>query len=261
LATIRDRVTVDSPEPSAHRTRYCTGVGCVARSGTVHSLTGGMMSKRERSRSRSSRTSRLSSLFVLLVALCSTLLLGSGCSSQKQVTRVAEDTTIDLSGRWNDTDSRMVAEEIIADCLGHPWMTQHMQRDQGDLPVVIAGAVRNLGTEHIAVGTFVADIERALINSGRARVVASPTERGDLRLERADQWANASQETVKRLGQELGADYMMVGTINTITDREAGQEVVFYQTDLALIDIETNQKIWVGQKKIKKFIGRSKYKP
>lgn len=82
-----------------------------------------------------------------------------------------------------------------------------------------------------------------------------------MRLERADQWANASEETVKRLGEELGADYMMVEVINTITDSEDGKRLVFYQADLSLIDIETNQKVWVGQKKIKKFIGRGKYKP
>jgi uncharacterized protein (TIGR02722 family) len=196
----------------------------------------------------------------LAVAFLSVLLL-AGCSGGKQVTRLDADTTVDLSGRWNDTDSRLVAEEMIADCLSHSWATQHMQGSLGNLPVVIAGAVRNLGTEHIAVGTFIADIERALINSGRARVVASPDERGDIRLERADQWANASQETVKRLGQELGADYMLIGSINTITDQEGGEKVVFYQVDLSLIDIESNLKIWIGQKKIKKYIARSKYKP
>ena len=49
------------------------------------------------------------------------IIVFSGCSSSKQVTRVDADTTIDLSGRWNDTDSRMVADEIIGDCLTHPW--------------------------------------------------------------------------------------------------------------------------------------------
>ena len=52
------------------------------------------------------------------------IIVFSGCSSSKQVTRVAADTTIDLSGRWNDTDSRMVAEGIIGDCLNtHGSMT------------------------------------------------------------------------------------------------------------------------------------------
>ncbi|MBM3316724.1 MAG: penicillin-binding protein activator LpoB [Candidatus Eisenbacteria bacterium] len=187
-------------------------------------------------------------------------LLVAGCGGTK-VTRIDPETTVDLSGRWNDTDSRTVAEAITQDCLHHPWVTEHLQRQGGKVPIVIAGAVRNLGTEHIAVGTFLADIERALINSGRAQVVARPDERGDLRLERADQWANASEETVKRLGQELGADYMMTGAIHTITDQVEGKRVIFYQVDMTLMDIESNLKVWVGQHKIKKFVARGQFKP
>ncbi len=199
---------------------------------------------------------RLSPL-LLVVAIAALL---SGCGGKK-VTRVEVDTTIDLSGRWNDTDSRLVAEEMIADCLSHPWITDHMQRTGGKKPAVIVGNVRNLGTEHIATGTFLSDIERAFINSGRVRVVATREERADLRLERADQWENASDETVKRLGAELGADYMLSGTINMITDKEKGTKVVYYQVDLTLLNIETNEKVWVGQKKIKKVISRGHFKP
>jgi len=195
------------------------------------------------------------------LALLAAVLLVAGCGSSKQVSRIDPATPVDLSGRWNDTDSRWVAEAIISDCLAHSWTTQHMQANNGDVPVLIVGAVRNMGTEQIPVGTFLADIERALINSGRARVVARPDEREDLRLERADQWANASAETVKRLGQELGADYMMTGTINTISDRVEGKQVIFYQVDLMLMDIETNLKVWMGQHKIKKYIARDRFKP
>ncbi len=189
------------------------------------------------------------------------ILLAGGCSKSKEVTRLDPDVTIDLSGYWNDVDSRQVAEEMIADCLSRPWITQHMQRSGGKLPIVIPGIVKNLSTEHIAVGTFISDIERALINSGHVQVVASAVERGELRLERADQWENASPETVKRLGQEAGADYMLNGTINTITDQEGGKKVIYYQVDLLLTNIETNVKAWPGQKKIKKFITHGKYKP
>ncbi len=184
----------------------------------------------------------------------------AGCGG-KQVSRVGTDTTIDLSGRWNDTDSRLVAEEMITDCLARPWITQHLQRSGGKLPIAIVGGVRNRSTEHIPVGTFLKDLERALINSGQVQVVADPTERGELRLERADQWENASPETVKQLGQELGADYMVTGAIETITDQEGGEKVIFYQVDLNLSSIETNLKVWAGQHKIKKYVGRGKYKP
>ena len=68
----------------------------------------------------------------------------------------------------------------------------------------------------------------------------------------------ATPESTKQMGRELGADYMLMGQINTIEDREGGKQVTFYQVDLTLTDIESNQKIWLGQKKIKKFIQRKR---
>ena len=102
------------------------------------------------------------------------------------------------------------------------------------------------------------DIERAFINSGLVSVVASSNERGSLRDEKDDQSMFATPNPPKQMGRELGADYMLMGQINTIEDREGGKQVTFYQVDLTLTDIESNQKIWLGQKKIKKFIQRKR---
>jgi uncharacterized protein (TIGR02722 family) len=197
---------------------------------------------------------------VLSCLLLIGIIVFSGCGPSKQVTRIESDTVVDLSGRWNDTDSRMVAENMIADCLSHVWITNHMTQAKGARPVVIVGGIRNKSTEHIATQTFISDIEQAFINSGKVRPVASRSERGEIREERADQSENASIETIKRMGREEGADYMMTGEINTIEDREGGRQIVFYQTDLTLTNIETNEKVWIGQKEIKKFIGRGKFK-
>jgi PBP1b-binding outer membrane lipoprotein LpoB len=116
------------------------------------------------------------------------------------------------------------------------------------------GKIQNLSHEHINTRTFVADIERALINSGDVDFVASSQEREEVRDERKDQDLHAKEETRKAMGQEIGADFMMKGSINTIVDAIEGEQARFYQTDLTLIDLETNRKVWVGQKKIKKTI-------
>ncbi len=200
-------------------------------------------------------------LFVYVLCFALLVISSQGCSNTRVVSRMDTDTVTDLSGRWNDTDSRTVAEEMISQCLSGHWSSLHMQKSGGKLPVVIAGAIRNKSTEHIPVGTFLGDIEFALINSGRVTVVASASERGELRLERADQWENASAETVKQIGRELGADYMLTGSINSISDREGGKSTITYQIDLYLTDIESNVKRWAGQDKIKKFISSKHYKP
>ncbi|MGD2052648.1 MAG: penicillin-binding protein activator LpoB [Gammaproteobacteria bacterium] len=186
---------------------------------------------------------------VLIIALASAGLAACG----QKVTRVESDTVTDLSGNWNDTDSRLVAEEMIQDALSRSWLTR-FKREQGKPPTVIVGEVRNLSHEHINTRTFIADMERALINSGDVEFVASSEERQELRSERKDQDLHATEETRKAMGQEIGADFMLKGTINTIIDAIADEQARFYQVDLTLIDLANNRKVWVGQKKIKKTI-------
>jgi uncharacterized protein (TIGR02722 family) len=201
------------------------------------------------------RTTRPLGLWILALVLVA----ATGCS-RKVVSRIDPGETVDLSGKWNDTDSQLVSDEMIGDCLNSPWLVKY-QTQQGDAPTVIAGSIRNKSMEHIAVGTFLRDIERALVNSGEIQVVASAEERGEIRAEREDQRVNATPETLKQMGREMGADYMLLGEINQINDTEKGEQIRYYQIDLTLVDIETNVKSWIGQKKIKKYIGRSAYKP
>ncbi|HAU13132.1 MAG: penicillin-binding protein activator LpoB [Pseudomonadales bacterium] len=179
----------------------------------------------------------------------------SACATS--VERVASDSTIDLSGAWNDTDSRLVAEEMIQDALSRPWIGEFTGRT-GQRPAVIVGTVRNLSHEHINVKTFVADMERALVNSGRVDFVASRDERGEVRDERIDQDLNAREDTRNAAGQELGADFMLQGQINTIIDAEGKEQVRYYQVDLTMISMADNRKVWLGQKKIKKYVKNAK---
>jgi len=192
--------------------------------------------------------------------LAITLVTGCG-GGPPEVQRIDPNETVDLSGRWNDTDSRLVSEEMIKDCTANSWNARHQERTGGKRPTVIVGQIRNQSSEHIAVKTFVGDIERAFINGGSVEVVASKEEREQVREERADQQQYSSEETMNAWGREQGADYMLGGIISSIEDQEGGERVVFYQIDLNLIDLEKNTKVWQGQKKIKKYISRNAYKP
>lgn len=180
----------------------------------------------------------------------------SGCGTK--VTRVSHDSTIDLTGKWNDTDSRLTAEEMVRDCLSAAWYNKYV--GSGTTPRVIVGTVRNKSHEHISTETFVNDMQRALINSGKVEFVASKTERDEIRDEKSDQSENASVETRQSIGEESGADLMLIGSLNSIVDQEGGKAVVFYQVNLELVEIETHKKLWIGDKKIKKFVERSNTK-
>ena len=191
----------------------------------------------------------------LIIFLFTTLLGLSACGTK--VERVDVEETYDLSGAWNDTDSRLVSEEMINDMLSRPWRQEYTNRYRKQ-PAVIVGTIRNLSHEHINVNTFVNDIERAMINSGKVTFVASSQEREEIRDERKDQDLHAREDTRKAMGQELGADFMLKGSINTIIDMEGTTQLRYYQVDLNLISLTDNRIVWLGQKKIKKLVKNSK---
>lgn len=212
---------------------------------------------------KSRRTGRLRGLHPVVLLVVA---VAAACSS-KHVTRIEPDTVTDLSGAWNDTDSRLVANALIQQSLTGPWLERYYNNHGGDSPAVIVGDFRNRSAEHIEVTTFIRDVERAFINSGLVTMVASSGERGEIRGEREDQQEFARADTRARLGQELGANYILQGDLTSIEDEEETtrfgatrkEKIVFYQVDARLIDLESNVVVWAGQHEIKKYIERQPF--
>ncbi len=173
------------------------------------------------------------------------------------VKRVETNLVKDVGGGWNDTDAQMVAQEMITDCLNGGWYNKYVTRYAKE-PVVIVGTVVNNSMEHINTGVFIEEMQRALINSAKVDFVASASERGEVRTERLEQDEFASEATRKAFGKEVGADFMLSGVLNSVVDKSGSKSLVFYQVNLKLINIETNQIVWNGQKQIKKYVKRSK---
>lgn len=180
------------------------------------------------------------------------ILLSSSCGNRK-IERVDPNLATDISGRWNDTDSKLVAEEMTKDVLTKPWIGS-FEKKSNRKPVVIIGSVRNKTSEYIDATGFIKNMEVAFINEGRVSVVQSADERNQVRDERNDQQTFASEESKKKWGKENGADFMMNGVITSITDEFKNRKSVAYQINLELTNIETNEKVWIGQKQIKKLV-------
>ena len=171
----------------------------------------------------------------------------------RSVSRVDPSEEIDISGKWNDVDSKLTAEAMVEQVLSEVWLKNHMTQVK-EKPVVIVGFVKNKSHEHIDAETFMKDIEKSFITSQKVRLVQGGEKREAIRGERADQQDNASVSTMKKWGLEVGADYMMQGSINSIVDALDRKKVVYYQIDLELTNMQTNEIVWIGDKKIKKFV-------
>ena len=194
------------------------------------------------------------SLFVLLI-------IGIQCKPVNTISRISPDSTTELSGKWNDTDARLVSEEMIGDALSNRWLSNYTESAEKP-PVVIVGTVRNESMEHIDTEVITKEMERAFVNSGTVTLVANALERMEIRDERLDQQSYSSLESMSAMARELGADYMLIGNISSILDDapDGRTTAIFYTVNLELIDIETNVKVWIGNKKIKKLIERRNYR-
>ncbi|MEZ2335057.1 penicillin-binding protein activator LpoB [Mucilaginibacter sp. RCC_168] len=189
---------------------------------------------------------------IAVAALAVSGMLVASCS--RQVTRVSTDETIDISGNWNNSDSRLVAADLTDKILNANWINTHQQEHQGKRPVVIVGFVQNKSHEHIDAETFVKDVESAFIQTQKVRLVQGGKKREELRAEKEDQQTNATVSSMKKFGLENGADYILQGSINSIVDAHKRQKVVYYQVNLELTNIQTNEVVWIGEKKIAKYV-------
>jgi len=194
----------------------------------------------------------LNNMYFKVLSFSIFMAVSVGCA-RKVVTRIDPNQQVDLSGRWNDTDSKLTAEAMMKDVLSRPWLT-NFTKAKGKPPVVIVGIISNKTDEYIQPETFINDIQRELINSGMVRVVQNSVLREAMRKEKGDQQQFASQETAKKFGKELGADFMMFGTLINTPDQEGKKKLNVYQVDLTFADLETNELVWSGNKKIKKYI-------
>jgi penicillin-binding protein activator len=195
--------------------------------------------------------------YSLLFVLVAFLLMS--CGTSRKVTRLDGKQITDLSGRWNDTDSKLTAAAMVDDLIKRPWVENFVKKASKD-PVVIVGNIRNKSSEHIATDIFIKDIERELLNTGKVRFVASADEREQLRLERIDQQTFSSDESMKKLANETGADFMLIGVINSVFDTYEGKRAKFYQVNLEMIELESNTKVWIGDNQIKKLVEQDGYK-
>ncbi len=195
---------------------------------------------------------KISVVFLALMAVILT-----SCGSTK-VERVAPETQIDLSGNWNDTDVRIAAKDLVDSCLSSKSIINFPVAHDGKKPVVIVGSFQNLSDEHIDTVILTKQLEAALINSGDVEFVSARNERDEIREERLDQLEYASKETQKALKNEIGADFIMQGSIRTIVDADKDKFTRTYFISAELVDIETTKKLWMdSNSSIKKVIKRS----
>jgi penicillin-binding protein activator len=201
-----------------------------------------------------------------ILILCGLCVLVTSCGREVEIADPNLD--LNLSGNWNAADSREVAAIIIPLCINAAWIDDFQKRN-GRTPVVRMGHVRvrveDLDDE-IDPEIFIDDLTRALIDSGRVRVVASRAEAQSREGTRATRDEMATHaDTKPAQAAELASDYLLTGGILSQNDEILDKGVVsgtyrrvkYYHVTLTLIDLTTNERIWSEACERKKLIEQS----
>jgi len=202
----------------------------------------------------------------VIVGMCVVLsVFLSACSSAPKVARVSAATQTDLTGRWNDSDVRQVCESLIASAISSPridaFIKDYSARNRGALPTVIVGTFRNVSSEHIDTRIILNLMRTAIINSGKLEFVEGGNVRDEIRAERQDQQANASERTAASVANETGANFMLTGEVNSMEERADNTTVRVYFVKATITNIETNRIIWEDENnEIKKVIRQPRVK-
>ncbi|MFW7381655.1 MAG: penicillin-binding protein activator LpoB [Oligoflexus sp.] len=162
-----------------------------------------------------------------------------------------------VDDRWNETDARKTAEALVNSVLNRPWLTDHQAKFK-QRPVVVVDDVQNRTDEHIDTKALTDAIQDELINSGKVRFVSKERRQQILDEVKYQSSGAVAEDSRKKLGRQIGADFMMAGAISSSVHSQGSLKTVTYQINLQLIDLETAEIVWSDRNLIKKRFNRSR---
>jgi penicillin-binding protein activator len=162
-----------------------------------------------------------------------------------------------VDDRWNETDARRTAEEMIKDCLSGAWLKEFTDENKGKKPVVMVDELQNKTQEHIDTQAITEQIRTELVNSRSVKFINA-----ERRQKVADeiQYQNSGAvdpAMAKKLGKQYGADFMLGGVMSDSVHTQGGLKVITYQINIALTNLTTTEMVWTKQFNIKKRMKRS----
>lgn len=164
-----------------------------------------------------------------------------------------------VDDRWNESDARLTAEQMIGSSLAKPWLKEFTRESQGKRPFVLVDDFENRTDEQIDTKAMFEAVRNELINSGKVRFLDGAQRQKILDEYKYQQSGVVKQGAAKGPGKQQSADFFMVGAISSQVAQSDGYKTVTYQVEMRLTNIETSEIVWTEIKKLKKQFRRSRF--
>jgi uncharacterized protein (TIGR02722 family) len=182
-------------------------------------------------------------------AACLGVALVSGCGPKGFTNGEYDDPTKVrlLDDKFNEADMQQMADEIIRSMVACPNVSNAHQP-----PVVIVDRVQNRTEEHIDMQSLTDKIRTALIKSGKVRFV-NKEQRENLEEEyKYNESGAVSGPTAKQRGKQIGADYVMEGSLATNIQQVGNDKLIYYKLTMNMTNLETSTIDCTDDKEIRK---------
>ncbi len=173
----------------------------------------------------------------------------SGCAMfRAQTTTVDMDQAGSFDQRFDFTDLRRITESVADEIATSPFLQRHEEP-----PIMMIAGVQNRTSEYMDTKNLTDRMRTLLIQSGAVQFV-NEARREDLLREQGYQAANVRPETQVAIGQQLGAKYMVSGSMVEMKDRSPRQVRVsktlrnYYKLTIEVTDLETGLIAWTTER-------------
>lgn len=175
-------------------------------------------------------------------------LLGACVSTTRSID---PDTEQHYDASYDFSDKKQIVDTLTSSLLSSANVNTESSK-----PIIVIYGVDNETSEHINTGGITDDIRLALIKSGEYRFL-NRKQRTNVLDEVDYQYAGfVPPEQRVAEGRQLGADYILSGTLRSIEKKQPRQwrlnkkELVYYSMNLELTDLQSGEISWADNVEI-----------
>jgi penicillin-binding protein activator len=186
------------------------------------------------------------SLFAVLL-LTSALSL-NGCAAFRASTREVDiETAKPMDEKFAFTDMRAVTENLANDLLSSPFLSARNEQ-----PVMMIAGIENRSEQYVDTKNLTDRLRTLLLNSGRVRFI-NEARRDDLMKEQGYQAANVTPADRLAIGQQLGADYMVSGSLTEMKSQTPRQvrvsktKLSYYKVTFEVTNLQTGEILYIAE--------------
>jgi len=151
---------------------------------------------------------------------------------------------------FGSTDLQQIASKMVDSVLTFPPIVELTAKRR---PVMFVDSIKNKTTEHIDTESITDTISSKLLRSGKFRFV-DMTKVAELKkqLDYQNDSGMVNQNSAVKMGQQIGAEYMLYGNLSSIVKRNSSRKDVYYKFTLKLVHLQTGIVEWSDEKEIRK---------